>query len=131
MSVMAPVMVLVVLMAGAACADVFNMPSGQTSQEFVSDGDAGNAGEQSRLASDGDPTYYGAVDYNYQIGKYDVTTAQYCQFLNAVAKTDTYGLYNPIMGTFYRSLAITQIGSPGSYSYSVTGGYGGSYSLFS
>ena len=30
--------------------------------------------------------------YVYQMGKYDVTVGQYVQFLNAVAKTDTYGL---------------------------------------
>ena len=33
------------------------------------------------------------------MGKYDVTVGQYCQFLNAVAATDTYGLYNSYMAT--------------------------------
>ena len=33
---------------------------------------------------------YGGVAYDYQIGKYDVTIGQYTEFLNAVAKTDTY-----------------------------------------
>ena len=42
---------------------------------------------------------YGSVAYTYQMGKYDVTVGQYCQFLNAVAKTDTYGLYNGSMAT--------------------------------
>ena len=42
-------------------------------------------------------TGYGAVPYAYQIGEYDVTVGEYCQFLNAVAKTDTYGLYSPAM----------------------------------
>ncbi len=113
----------VVLAAGLTRADVFNMPAGQTSLQFVTVGDPGNVGEQSRLISDGDPTFYGAVGYTYQIGTYDVTTAQYCQFLNAVAETDTYGLYNPIMATFYPTLSITQSGNPGSYSYSVAGSY--------
>ena len=36
----------------------------------------------------------GAVDYAYNIGTYEVTNAQYVEFLNAVAKTDGYGLYN-------------------------------------
>ncbi len=54
--------------------------------------------------------------------------AQYCQFLNAVAKTDTYGLYNPIMGTFYPTVSIARSGDAGDYSYSVAGGYNGSYS---
>ena len=69
------------------------MPTGQTSLQFVTVGDPGNA------ADPVDRQPYGAVPYTYQMGKYDVTVAQYCQFLNAVAKTDTYGLYNAYMGT--------------------------------
>ena len=115
--------VVVVLANGLARADVFNMPTDQTSLEFVTVGDPGNAGEQSRLSA-GDLTYYGAVAHTYQIGKYDVTTAQYVEFLNAVAKTDTYGVYNTIMDAgYYPTVAITRSGDPGSYSYSVTGGY--------
>jgi hypothetical protein len=38
-------------------------------------------------------TGLGRVDYEYCIGKYEVTLAQYTEFLNAVAKTDTYRLY--------------------------------------
>jgi formylglycine-generating enzyme len=77
-------------------------------------GDPGNAA---------DPiTGHGAVGCTYQIGKYDVTAAQYCQFLNAVAKTDTYGLYSPGMATGnYAACGITQTGNTGSYGYSVTG----------
>jgi formylglycine-generating enzyme len=45
--------------------------------EFVTIGNAGNAGEQSRLAQYADPTYYGGVDYAYQIGKYEVTENQW------------------------------------------------------
>ncbi|MBW2422240.1 MAG: SUMF1/EgtB/PvdO family nonheme iron enzyme [Deltaproteobacteria bacterium] len=42
---------------------------------------------------------YGAVDYVYCIGKYEVTNAQYAEFLTAVATDDdTYGLYNLQMG---------------------------------
>jgi formylglycine-generating enzyme required for sulfatase activity len=126
--------VAVVSAIGSAQADVFYMPAGQKSLEFVTVGDSGNVGEQSRL-SYGDSTSYGAVVDTYRIGKYDVTIAQYCQFLNAVAKTDTYGLYNPQMAvqehstqTFYPTLAIAQTGSSGSYSYSITGGTQGSYS---
>ena len=53
--------------------------------DMVTVGNAGNAA---------DSTGYGAVAYNYQIGKYEVTAGQYTAFLNAVAATDTYGLYN-------------------------------------
>ena len=37
---------------------------------------------------------YGAVDYAYNVGKYEVTAGQYTEFLNAVGGVDTYGLYN-------------------------------------
>jgi formylglycine-generating enzyme len=44
---------------------------------------------------------YGSVAYNYQIGKFEITVGQYCEFLNAVAKTaDPYGLYNTNMATY-------------------------------
>jgi len=100
----------------AAQADVFSMPSGQTSMQFVTVGDPGNAP---------DTTGYGAVGYAYQMGQYDVTVAQYTQFLNAVAATDTYGLYNSLMATDYPGwsirFGIARSGSPGSYTYSVIG----------
>jgi len=41
---------------------------------------------------------YGRVDYVYQIGKYEVSNAEYAEFLNAVAAMDdTHHLYNPWM----------------------------------
>ncbi len=83
------------------------------SMQFVTVGDPGNAADPS--------TGYGAVPYTYQMGEYDVTTGQYAAFLNAVAKTDTYGLYNSYMATDYSNIKITQTGSSGNYSYSVTG----------
>ena len=51
-----------------------------------------------------------------------MTVGQYCQFLNAVAATDTYGLYNNYMGErlHYSTVGIMQNGSPGSYTYSVS-----------
>ena len=64
---------------------------------------------------------YGGVSSTYAIGKYEVTLNQYRDFLAAVAVTDTYGLYNPDMGTDLNSRGITQTGSPGSYAYSVIG----------
>ncbi|MGO9113338.1 MAG: SUMF1/EgtB/PvdO family nonheme iron enzyme [Thermoguttaceae bacterium] len=114
------VAVAIVLAFGSARADVFNMPPGQTSLQFVTVGDPGNAADPS--------TGFGTVPYTYEMGKYDVTIAQYCQFLNAVAKTDTYGLFNPLMATWYptnwgENLGITQSGSPGSYNYAVAGSY--------
>jgi len=103
-------------------ADVFSLPPGQTSLQFVPVGDAGNAGEQSRLAFPYyDSTYYGAVASNYQMGKYDVTVAQYTAFLNAVAATDPNGLYNSSMATDTSyGCGISRYGLSGSYSYAPT-----------
>jgi formylglycine-generating enzyme required for sulfatase activity len=64
---------------------------------------------------------YGAVSYEYDIGKYEVTAGQYTEFLNAVAKTDAYGLYNTGMDTAVDTYGcdIKRAGSSGSYTYSV------------
>jgi cysteine-rich repeat protein len=78
--------------------------------DWVTVGDPGNACD---TQSDG---CYGAVAHTYQIGKYEVTNAQYAEFLNAVAKIDTHGLYLTEMGSGRGG--ITRSGSPGSYSYS-------------
>ena len=69
-----------------------------------------------------DSTGYGAVDYAYNIGKYEVTNTQYTAFLNAVAATDTYGLYNTNMGSAtasHRGGILRSNTSSGSYTYSV------------
>jgi len=59
--------------------------------ETVAVGNAGNAPD-TRYETPG----YGAVSYEYNIGKYEVTAGQYTEFLNAVdaAGTDPYDLYN-------------------------------------
>lgn len=109
-----------------AWADVFSMPSGQTSLQFVTVGDPGNALDTRWV---GYPKYQlpiGTVNYTYQMGKYDVTAAQYCQFLNAVASvSDPYGLYNmymaPDKNNGSHTFGINQSGGSGSYTYSVTG----------
>lgn len=66
----------------------------------------------------------GGVAYVYGLGTYDITNAQYTAFLNTVAATDTYNLYNPSMGTDNNSKGIARSGSPGSYVYSVIGSSG-------
>ena len=68
-----------------------------------------------------DATGYGSVAYDYRIGTTEVTNAQYVDFLNAVAATDPYGLYNTSMGSDTRG-GITRSGSgtiPDPYIYSV------------
>jgi formylglycine-generating enzyme len=87
--------------------------------ETVPLGDVGNSAD-TRYETPG----YGAVDYQYSIGKYEVTAGQYCEFLNAVAATDTYGLYNSNMngGQRYYGCRITQNGENGEYTYDFSGG---------
>jgi formylglycine-generating enzyme required for sulfatase activity len=66
-----------------------------------------------------DTTGYGDVSYSYRIGKYDVTGSQYTAFLDAVAKTDTHGLYDSSMSTDTNVAQISRSGSSGSYTYAV------------
>jgi len=67
---------------------------------------------------------YGAVGYEYRIGKYEVTAGQYTEFLNAVAKADTYGLYNVAMWSSSYGCKIQQSYADGvGYSYTVAPGY--------
>ena len=94
--------VCVSLVSGASAIDI----------ETVSVGNAGNAA---------DSTTYGTVSYEYNIGKYEVTAGQYTAFLNAVAATDTYGLYNASMSSDPYGCQITQNGASGSYTYDFSG----------
>jgi len=120
------------LTPGVAGANIFNMPSGQTSLEFVTVANPGNPGElSSPKAVDayedeelGLDRICGAVDYVYQIGKYEVTNAQYCEFLNAVAAADPHELYNSEMArtTFTEGSGIRRSGSEGNYTYSLMSG---------
>ena len=87
--------------------------------DWVTVGDPGNEPDTEVMINDG-TTGYGSVDYVYLIGKYEVTNSQYSEFLNAVAATDTYSLYNTNMGNSIYG-GIERTGSPGSYSYSVRG----------
>jgi sulfatase modifying factor 1 len=97
------------LLTSAAIAALITSASGSVTMDWVTVGNAGNSA---------DPlTGYGAVGYEYKIGKYEVTNAQYGAFLNAAAQTDSYGLYNSNMS----SKGITQSGSSGGFTYSVTG----------
>jgi sulfatase modifying factor 1 len=92
-------------------------PARAVTIDLVTVGNAGNAN---------DTTGYGAVNYEYQIGKYEVTISQYAAFLNAVAKTDTYDLYNGAMASSGNIAGIVQGGSPGNITYSVLDNAGNS-----
>ena len=65
---------------------------------------------------------FGAVGYSFEMGKFEITAGQYTEFLNAVARTDTYGLYTWYMGDPsppHLGVNIQRHGLSGSYIYSV------------
>lgn len=105
-----------VLLACSACARAVLI-------EWVTVGDAGNAADTEVMNDK--TTGYGSVSYVYCIGKYEVTNSQYCEFLNAVATADTYGLYNPDMaGGVWDCGGIVRAESRWGYRYSVRPGRG-------
>ena len=79
--------------------------------EWVTVGDSGNMADIA-------PTGYGAVTDVFRLMKYEMTNSDYTIFLNAVAKTDPYFLYNPEMSTDVQG-GITRTGTPGDYIYAV------------
>ncbi len=79
--------------------------------DWATVGNAGNAA---------DTTGFGAVAYEYRIATTEVTNAQYAEFLNAVAATDTFNLYDTRMVS--NSGGITRSGSSGSYTYATVAG---------
>jgi formylglycine-generating enzyme required for sulfatase activity len=83
--------------------------------EFVTVGNPGNAD----APADESGERYGGVDYTYRIGKYEVTYGQYLEFLNAKAKSDPTGLYDPSMTKDKIANGISRSGTNGSYSYSL------------
>jgi MYXO-CTERM domain-containing protein len=58
----------------------------------------------------------GSVAYVYQISKYEVTNAQYVEFLNATSAADPNGLWDAAMGSSTHG-GITRSGVSGSYTY--------------
>jgi sulfatase modifying factor 1 len=105
---------------GAAVQLIIGSASADIAIETVTIDDVGNAA---------DATGYGAVNYRYSIGTYEVTNAQYAAFLNAKAKSDPYGLYNEGQVMFYESTyperglgGILRTGVDGAYRYSTIAG---------
>lgn len=95
-------------------------------------GDGGDRKVEYALVEVGDPgnpsdsSGFGRVDYRYRIGKYAVTLGQYAAFLDAVAATDTYALYDPRMASDLNSAGIARSGAAGAYRYAVMDNQGSS-----
>ena len=85
--------------------------SAEVTFDWVTVGNPGNAAD-----TFGD----GAVAYVYRISETEVSNAQYAEFLNAVAATDTNDLYDTSMGSGFGG--ITRSGSSGSFTYSAIAG---------
>ena len=107
----------------AVCVFLVSAAAAVVDIQTVPVGNPGNTADM-RYAAPGYPYYgngvgYGAVAYTYNIGKYEVTANQYTAFLNAVAKTDTYGLYYTNMSNTSSGSGIARSGSSGNYAYSV------------
>ena len=88
----------------------------QVTIDWVTVGDPGNRADTA-------PAGYGDVATSFQIMKYEFTDQQYTDFLNSVAATDTYSLYNANMGSNARG-GITRRGASGSYTYAVMSNMG-------
>ena len=95
-------------LAVLACLPFGSLASAEAIQ-WVTVGDPGNTA---------DTTTYGAVADSFKIMKYEFTNQQYTDFLNSVAKTDTYSLYHTFMGSDARG-GITRAGASGAYTYAV------------
>jgi formylglycine-generating enzyme required for sulfatase activity len=100
--------------------DLTSTPGSGFPMEMVAVGNPGNAPDPGNASQ---PDTYGAVGYDYRIGRYEVTNAQYAEFLNAVAATDPNYLYNPNMGSNARG-GIVRFGASGSFSYTVKANMG-------
>ncbi len=101
------------LLSAAAASAAIEIPT-----VFV--GDAGNPGDP---FTDGQnynqtPGGFGQVNYDYYIGTYEVTNAQYASFLNSVAASDPFGLYNINMAGSLGG--ITRSGISSSFTYTAT-----------
>jgi len=77
-------------------------------------------------ANDPGGTTNGAVAYEYGIGRYEVTNAEYVQFLNAVDTegTNALALYSPSMSSSGHGGINFDAGAPRGFKYVVKAGFG-------
>jgi formylglycine-generating enzyme required for sulfatase activity len=92
-----------------------------TDLQFVKVGDVNNTADAAPVWGY-DKAARGSVSYEYYIGKYEVTVAQYVKFLNEAASTsDAYGLYDSNMQDDAAQITRTA-NTDGTYIYTVNAG---------
>lgn len=105
------------LLAVVTATQLLSSPATAVTIDWVTVGNPGNTA---------DNTGYGSVSTTYRISKFEVTNAQYAEFLNATAASDPNGLYNTRMADtgLFSSGGITRSGGAGSFTYSAIQGRG-------
>lgn len=107
------------LLLALASASLLALPVSAVTIDWVAVGNPGNPADAAANCYSAD---CGSVPYSFRISKYEVTNAQYAEFLNAVAAADPNSLYHSGMGDDPVG-GITRSGSAGSYSYAVKAGF--------
>jgi formylglycine-generating enzyme required for sulfatase activity len=86
-------------------------PVSAVTMDWTPIGNPGNACDPQLAGPSGNPSgCFGSIAYSYSLATYEVTNAQYTEFLNAKAAADPLGLYDTHMN-------ITRSGSSGSFTY--------------
>jgi formylglycine-generating enzyme required for sulfatase activity len=101
------------------CSALLASPASAVTVEWVAVGDPGNAADTP--PSNCYAASCGSVSYSYYISKYEVTNAQYAEFLNAKAASDALELYHTYMSGQWGG--ITRSSASGSYTYSAKAGW--------
>jgi len=100
-------------------------PAQAVTIDWVTVGNPGNTADTEVMLSDS-TTGYGSVGYTYRISKYEVTNAQYAEFLNAVdsAGANPNNIYNSSMNSNARGGITLVPGNPSGSKYVVKSGRG-------
>jgi len=96
------------------------LPAGAVTIDWLTVGDPGNPPDTATNYPSDTPDC-GSVAEAYRISKYESKSAQYAEFLNALAGADPNRLYTTFMSSDDRG-GIAQSGSSGSYGYEVKPG---------